>query len=108
MCNENKRRPAADYIWQTRKLIGNCHYIKTISQQPLVDIYQQGNKNFYVVINPQDSQAIPYQLNLGAGKKAAVYHLTPSADAATRTMAVVVQGKLKVIATSTPTLIETL
>ena len=46
-----KRRPAADYILQTGKLMGDYNFVKTIHADPLVDVYALGKKIMYVLFN---------------------------------------------------------
>lgn len=58
-----KRRPAADYFLQVKKLLGDFTYKKTINQNPLVDVYQKGTKTMYVLTSPtQTGKTIRYNL----------------------------------------------
>lgn len=102
-----KRRPAADYILQTSKLMGDYNYIKTISKDPLVDQYQLGNKTMYVLTIPDETgRTASYTLDLGEAAKANVYHLRIGADVMDKTQVNTVNGKLKIEVTETPVFVE--
>lgn len=103
-----KRRPAADYILQTSKLMGNYTYVNTISADPLVDVYTNGTKNMYVLTVPdQKNRKATYKLDLGAGKLSAnIYKPKSGATTMTKTTSLTTLGKLSVAVTETPTFIE--
>jgi hypothetical protein len=102
-----KRRPAADYILQASKLIGNYNYIKTISKDPLVDQYQSGKKVMYVLTIPDETgRTASYTLDLGSATKANIYNLKMGADVMDQKQVNTVNGKLKVTVTETPVFIE--
>jgi len=101
-----KRRPAADYILQTRKLMGDYNYVKTISKDPLVDQYQSGNKTIYVLMIPDETgRTASYTLDLGTAR-ANIYNLKIGADLMTKTMVSTVNGKIKIEVKETPVFIE--
>jgi len=107
MNNVGSRRPTADYILQTNKLIGNYTYSKTISADPLVDVYVSGTKTMYVLTVPdQKGRSALYSLDLGTATSANVYKPTAGADAMTKTTGITVSGKLNVTVTETPLFIE--
>jgi hypothetical protein len=105
-----KRRPAADYILQTTKLMGSYNYSKTINADPLVDVYVNttAKKVMYVLTVPdQKGRSALYSLDLGIKTLTAnVYKPTVGADAMTKTVGIPVLGKLSVTATETPIFIE--
>jgi len=102
-----KRRPAADYILQTSKLMGDYNYIKTISKDPLVDQYQLGNKTMYVLTVPDETgRKASYTLDLGKVTKANIYHLKIGADVMDKTQVNTVNGKLKINVSETPFFVE--
>lgn len=103
-----KRRPAADYILQTTKLMGNYNYVKTISTDPLVDQYQNGKKTMYVLTVPdQKARTTSYTLDLGVTTLLAnIYKPAVGADAMTKSSSATVAGKLNVTVTETPMFIE--
>lgn len=103
-----KRRPAADYILQATKLMGNYVYSKTINADPLVDVYVSDTKTMYVLTVPdQKGRTAMYELDLGAKTTSAnAYKPTVGADAMTKTVGMPVNGKLNVTVTETPIFIE--
>jgi hypothetical protein len=104
-----KRRPAADYILQTSKLMGNYNYVKTISNDPLVDQYQLGDKTMYVLMIPDETgRKGGYTLDLGKAEKANIYYLKIGADTMDKRQVNTVNGKLKIEVTETPVFVEEL
>lgn len=102
-----KRRPAADYILQTTKLMGNYIYVKTINADPLVDLYQQGNKTIYILTIPdQKGRTGSYNLKLGKAAKANIYNLSPGADAMIKSVIPVIKGTAKIQVSETPVFVE--
>ncbi len=102
-----KRRPAADYILQTNKLIGDYTYIKTTNKDPLVDQYKLGSKTMYVLTIPDETgRKANYTLDLGKAKKANIYHLRIGADMTDKTTVSSPNGKLKVEVAETPVFVE--
>ncbi len=102
-----KRRPAADYILQTNKLIGDYTYIKTTNKDPLVDQYKLGSKTMYVLTIPDETgRKANYTLDLGKAKKANIYHLRICADMTDKTTVSSPNGKLKVEVAETPVFVE--
>jgi hypothetical protein len=102
-----KRRPAADYILQTGKLMGDYNYIKTINADPLVDLYQLGNKAIYVLMIPDETgRTGNYTLDLGKAGNATIYNLRIGADVMDKTLVNTVKGKLEINVTETPVFVE--
>ncbi|AMR34597.1 hypothetical protein A0256_17000 [Mucilaginibacter sp. PAMC 26640] len=104
----NKRRPAADYILQTTRLMGGYTYQGTISQEPLVDQYKMGTKTMYILTVPdQKGRRANYTLDLGRwAKSAAIYNLKAGADAMTKILVKTNGGKLLVKVSETPVFVE--
>ncbi|RYU92210.1 hypothetical protein EWM62_01890 [Mucilaginibacter terrigena] len=104
-----KRRPAADYILQVNKLMGNYTYTGTINADPLVDRYQSGKNTIYVLTIPdQVGRTADYTLHLDAGAKAVIYSLKPGAGAMVSSEVSPVNGELKIVATETPVFVKIL
>ncbi|MBB6498119.1 hypothetical protein [Pedobacter cryoconitis] len=109
LLNEGKRRPAADYLLQVNKLMGEYVYDNTIYQDPLVDIYKLNDKTMYVLVIPDEhDRKGEYTLDLHQAKKARIYTLKPGADSMTAKDYNTQNGKLKVAVTETPTFVEAL
>ncbi|HVW95036.1 MAG TPA: hypothetical protein VHA56_03625 [Mucilaginibacter sp.] len=102
-----KRRPAADYILQTTKLMGNYNYIKTISADPLVDQYKLGDKAMYVLTIPDETgRKTNFHLDLGQAKKALIHTLRPGADVMESREVNTVSGKVTIEVTEKPVFVE--
>lgn len=104
----NKRRPAADYLYQVTKLMGNYSYYNTINTDPAVDMYKLGNKMMYVLLVPDEvDRKEKYQLDLGSGvKKALVYTLNPGSDHMIIKEVATDDGLLDVEVTETPVFVQ--
>jgi len=101
-----KRRPAADYLLQTTRLMGNYTYRETIGNDPLVDVYQLGKKKMYVLMIPDEKgRTGHYILNLGTSN-AIIHTLKISAEATSDRIVKTINGKLDVTVTETPVFVE--
>jgi hypothetical protein len=67
LINQDKsRRPIADYLYQTKNLIGDYVYKQTLSLDPLVDRYELNGKSAYILTIPDEiGRTGSYTLNLG-------------------------------------------
>lgn len=102
LCDTTTRRPAANYILQTRTLMGNYTYEKTISSRPMVDVYIDGPKTMYVLFMPTASGATAtYTLKLGTAS-ATIYTLNPDSYKISTAKTATVNGSLKVAVSETP------
>ena len=73
-----QRRPAANYAYQVKHLLGGYIYKGTINNFPLVDVYRNGNKTIYVLTIPDEQGKTGVcTLNLGNATKGIIYHLNP-------------------------------
>ncbi|MDR6782482.1 hypothetical protein ABIE26_001030 [Pedobacter africanus] len=108
LVSKNKRRPAADYIYQVTRLMGNYSYYNTISKDPVVDIYSYQNKKMYVLLVPDETDRKEnYQLDLGAGiKKAVIYKLNPGSSSMNVKEVATEDGFLNLEVTETPMFVE--
>ncbi|WPV02213.1 hypothetical protein SNE26_10540 [Mucilaginibacter sp. cycad4] len=106
LAENGKRRPAADFIFQTSKLMGNYTYAGTINADPLVDKYSSGPQSIYVLTIPDfKARTGTYTLNLGTAK-ANVYTLKTGAEDAVKTTVKTVNGKLIIKVTETPIFVQ--
>ncbi|SDJ56535.1 hypothetical protein SAMN04487898_103271 [Pedobacter sp. ok626] len=108
LLNQGGRRPAADYLLQTTKLMGEYIYENTIKKDPFVDIYAFKDKKMYVLVVPDEKDRTEvYELDLGEKvKKARVYKLKPGADEMAHEDIATKGGKISVTVTETPTFIQ--
>lgn len=104
LVNDNlTRRPAADYLNQAKKLLGNYVYQETISANPLVDRYSLNGQDAYVLMMPtENGSSTSYQLDMGDATGAAIYTPTPGKDSMTPKKVSVAGGMLYVTVTETP------
>ncbi|MEP6611893.1 MAG: hypothetical protein ABJA76_08415, partial [Mucilaginibacter sp.] len=102
-----KRRPAADYILQTNRLMGDYNYIKTINNDPLVDQYKLGNKTMYILTIPDETnRKASYTLDLGTAKKVAIHSLKIGADVMDSKQVNTTNGKVTLEVSETPVFVE--
>jgi len=101
------KRPSADYMLQTKKLIGNYFYSATISNQPIVDLYKLDKKEIYVLTIPdQKGRTSTYQLDLGSATQAVIHTLQVGKDEMAHKTVNVTNGKLQVEVSETPVFVE--
>ncbi|TKC06170.1 beta-galactosidase [Pedobacter frigoris] len=101
------KRPAADYVGQTKKLLGNYYYDTTISTDPFVDLYKLDKKEIYALMVPdQTGRTTTYELNLGTAKQAVIHSLQIGKDEMSSKTVNTVNGKLKIEVTETPVFVE--
>ena len=106
LATDGKRRPAADYILQVNKLMGDFTYRSTINADPIVDKYISGSRKMYILTVPdQQQRKATYTLNLGT-PKANIYTPKPGAEEMVSSQVNTTAGKLSVNVTETPTFIE--
>jgi len=102
-----KRRPAADYILQATRLMGNYNYIKTINADPLVDVYKLDGKTMYILTIPDETgRKANYTLDLGKASKAVIHTLRMGADMMESKTVSTINGKLTLEVTETPVFVE--
>ena len=101
------RRPAANYIYQARHLLGEYVYKGTINSLPIVDVYRKGNKTMYVLTIPGEQGITGVcTLNLGNGTKAIVYQLNSTNSNAQQSIVTAPDHNLKVKVSETPVFVE--
>jgi endoglucanase len=105
---DNTSRPAANYLQQAGKLFDSYTYVETLSRQPLVEKYTQGDNVMYMLVAPDEhSKTYNYELHLDNGQEAVVYSLEPSSQNAQAAARKVSNGKLDLTVTETPTFVAT-
>ncbi|XZF15689.1 T9SS type A sorting domain-containing protein [Chitinophagaceae bacterium MMS25-I14] len=104
LINDNRtRRPVADFLYQTNKLMGQYIYQETINASPLVDHYALDSQDAYVLLMPTENGSTgTYTLNLDNTDSANVYTPTAGQDSMTMTRVAVTGGELTVIVSETP------
>ncbi|MGN7989417.1 hypothetical protein ACTJKC_18860 [Pedobacter sp. 22226] len=101
------KRPSADYVLQTNRLIGEYHYQSTLSKDPLVDVYMlNGKKTFVLTIPDQVGRTKSYDLDLGQSKEAIIYTPAIGKDEMAGKTVTTKNGILQVLVTETPVFIQ--
>lgn len=109
LLNLEGRRPAADYLVQACKLMGEYHYSHTLNQDPFVDVYRLAKKEMYVLVVPDEvGRTEDYELDLKGAKNAIIYTLKPGADQAEQKQVATSGGVLKINVTETPVFVQAL
>ncbi len=100
---DTSRKPAADFLYQTKKLFGNYNFVESLSADPAVDLYKFGEDEMYVLVVPDEvGRTVSYTLHLGEVGSAMVY--TPQAGSIDMQVQVVatVNGELQLTVSETP------
>lgn len=106
MANSSTRRPSARYILQTKSLMGNYTYVKTLKSSPMVDQYTNGTKTIWVLWMPTAKGATAtYPLNVGA-KTATLYTLNPNSPAIQSAAKTTTNNVLNVAVSETPVFVS--
>jgi len=101
------KRPSADYVLQSNRLMGDYHYQSTLSKDPLVDVYVLNEKKTYVLTIPdQVGRTELYNLDLGQAKEAVVYAPAIGRDEMAGKTVLTKNGMLQVMVTETPVFIQ--
>lgn len=97
------RRPAADYLYQVNKLLGNYYYKETIHADPVVDRYELNGQSAYMLVIPDEKGRLAtYTLDLGTADSAKLYVPVAGKDSMKVRSVYTVNGKLKILVTETP------
>ena len=100
---DHTRKPAADYIYQANKLMGNFTYKSALSKSPLVDQYELNGNAAYVLVKPsEDGSTKVYKLRLKGTKLANIYRPAIGKDEMNMEQVKVIRGKLRITVTETP------
>ena len=109
LIEDNKRRPAADFLLQAKNLMGEYVYAGTINNDPLVDVYTSDNHKIYVLTVPdQKGREENYTLELPNIKEVNIHHPRKGSDTMSSENQAVVNGKIEITITETPTFVEVL
>ncbi|MFD2570933.1 T9SS type A sorting domain-containing protein [Spirosoma soli] len=104
LLNANKsRKPAADYLYQAKNLLGDYQYKETLNKDPLVDRYEQDGQSAYVLLIP-DERGRTGTYNLPVNKGDTVQICTPAVgrDEMTKTTQVSQTGTITINVSETP------
>lgn len=102
-----QRRPAANYLYQFGRLMGNYEYQETLSRNPMVDRYELDGKSIYVLYVPDEQgRTAGYELDLKGAEKAVIRYLNPKGNQMTEKPISTQAGKINVQVTETPIFVE--
>ncbi|WP_373330633.1 carbohydrate-binding protein [Salmonirosea aquatica] len=75
------RRPAADFLLQTKTQFGEYNYVRTLGQDPIVDQYSHNGELMYALVVPDEvGRTVSYTLSIGASTSARVYRPVAGSD----------------------------
>jgi hypothetical protein len=110
LLENNTRRPAANFLFQTRKLMGSYFYKTTISADPLVDLYTLKDTTIYVLTIPDEKDRVAkYDLNLGGYDplKAVLYKLNRNSEnISSEQLKLSSSKKISLVVTETPMFVK--
>ena len=104
LLNEDQsRKPAADYLFQTNKLFGNYVFQSSKTSSIILDTYLLDTSKMYMLVSPtQSGKKVAYTLSLPTADSAYIYTPTPGANNMALKAVLVVSGKVALTVTETP------
>ncbi|MES2703270.1 MAG: T9SS type A sorting domain-containing protein [Bacteroidota bacterium] len=98
------RKPAADFLLQTKKLMGEYEYKETISTNPLVDRYELDGRSAYAIVKPTEngstmSYSLPLSTTSGTAK---LYKPTIGQDSMNVSNVTIAGGSVALTVSETP------
>ena len=104
LLNEDKtRKPAADYLYQARELLGDYQYKETLNQDPVVDRYELNGRSAYVLVVPDEKgRTATYALPVSKGDTVQLCSPAVGRDTMTRTTRISTAGTVTINVSETP------
>ena len=104
LINENKtRKPAADFLYQSYKLLGDYRYQETLRQDPIVDRYELNGRSAYVLVVPDEKgRTATYNLPIKQGETVELRTPTAGRDTMSRQLVTSTTGTITVNVSETP------
>lgn len=97
------RRPAADFLYQTKNLFGNYIFKETLAQDPIIDRYEWNGQDMYAMVVPDEvGRTANYTLALPNSTSVRVYTPTAGATEMSWTDLPVVGGSVTISVGETP------
>lgn len=108
LINNNKtRKPAADFIYQTKKLFGEYSYKETLNSDPIVDRYElNGNSVYSLVVPDEKGRSADFELDMNNADSAIIYTPAIGSDDMTIERVKLKNGKLSIKVTETPIFVK--
>ncbi|MDX5482449.1 MAG: T9SS type A sorting domain-containing protein, partial [Hymenobacteraceae bacterium] len=96
-------KPAAQYLQQANRLMGEYVFKETINNDPIVDRYEYKGQSAYVLVVPDErGRTAEYTLSLGNATSANVYSPKIGQDSMAVRKVATTNGNLKLTVTETP------
>ncbi|HVG15041.1 MAG TPA: T9SS type A sorting domain-containing protein [Chitinophagaceae bacterium] len=104
LINSNRtRRPAADYLFQTKNLLGQFIYKETINSNPIVDRYEHNGQSAYALVVPDEKgRTTNYTLHLGAFDSATIFSPKTGSDVMDKRSVKLSSQQISITVTETP------
>ncbi|RVT96532.1 T9SS type A sorting domain-containing protein [Mucilaginibacter limnophilus] len=104
MLKQNRmRKPAADFMVQVNKLIGDYAYAETLNADPIVDRYELDGKSAYALMVPDEiGRTAQYTLSVPNADSVTVYTPTIGKSKMPFTRMALKNGKITLTVTETP------
>lgn len=97
------RRPAADFLLQTKTLFGEYAYTRTLGQDPIVDQYTRNGEVMYMLVVPDEiGRTASYTLNIGSSTSARIYRPVAGSGAMAWTDVSAPEGTVQLTVGETP------
>jgi endoglucanase len=98
--------PAADYLRQANRLLGEYTYQETLHDDPIVDRYELNGQSAYVLLVPDEKgRKVDYTLDLGTAGSASIYYPKTGKSFMDVEERSTQEGKLKMQITETPSFV---
>ncbi len=100
---DTTRKPAADFLYQTRKLFGEFTFQQTIQSDPIVDRYEFNGQSMYALVVPDEiGRKQDYTLDLGTAFYAIIYTPQDGSNEMLHQTVNTIDGKITINVTETP------
>ncbi|GAB3222922.1 T9SS type A sorting domain-containing protein [Spirosoma arcticum] len=101
--NDKTRKPAADFLYQAYKLIGDYSYRETINRDPIVDRYELNGQSAYVLVVPDEKgRTATYNLPIKMGETVQLRTPVAGRDTMSRQIITSTTGTISVNVSETP------
>jgi hypothetical protein len=102
------RKPAADFLYQTKNLIGDHVYKETlVNENVIVDRYELNGESVYAVMVPDEkNRTEQYTLGLGTSDSAIIYTPKAGSEIMNTQKVATASGSLRLTVTETPVFIK--
>jgi len=101
--SDTSRKPAADFLFQTKNLFGEYVYQQTLNADPIVDRYMYNDTVMYALVVPDEiGRKQDYILDLGTASFAIIYTPRDGSNDMMHQTVSTINGKITINVTETP------